>query len=294
MLGSKLPMIAAISVAVFASACLAQSMTHDERCQVIEGNGVRVDQCDGTKLLSCRDGRCQCPDPANQVYTYRNEIVQNRSKRSPGKKGSTFKKVAVGAVAGIATYQVAKSAGKAFNNGFSTTPPPPKYNKVFSCYSRVGGECALNYNNWEKIDGSTTTTTTSTTTEGPSSSSASNVTAAADNSTTTPEPSTTTAGPQAAAQVSQRDISKIPRCVQNAVCKFGTPAPSGNSTSASAGFRQSVDFDPRVGVCECAPGYEKNSRDLCAKKSGSGAGKTVTGASMAVIFATLIINKMFA
>lgn len=286
----KLPIIAVISLAV-ATSCLAQSLGHDERCQIFEGNGVRVDQCDGTKLLSCKDGRCQCPDPANQIYYYRSERIQERSRRSPGKKGSGFKKVAAGAVAGVATYHVAKTVAK----GISTTPPPPKYRKVYSCYSRVGGQCALNANNWQVIEGTSTSTST-TAAPGSSTSEVTTIAPVSDNSTTTPAPSnssSSTSAPEAAAQVAALDLSKIPQCVQYAVCKSGSPttSPANGTTSASVGFHQKVDFDPRLGVCECGPGFKKNSRDLCEKESG--AGRAMAGASLVVILATLVINKMF-
>jgi len=282
----KLPVLALLSLA-FIGFAYGQQLGHDERCQIIEGNGVRVDQCDGTKYLSCKDGRCQCSDPANQIYTYRNEIISSRGKRSPGKKGGGFKKIAIGAAAGAATYHVASQASKGFG---TTTPKPPKYKRVYSCYSRVGGQCALNYNNVESV-GTTTTSTTaapagsSSTTEVVTTVASTNetTTATSDNSTSTT--TTTTSAPVAAA-LTAMDISKIPSCVQYAMCKTGT-ATTGNSTS---GFLQKVDFDPRIGVCSCQDGYKSNSKDLCEKESGAG---RTAGASMAVILATLIVNKMF-
>lgn len=264
-----------LSMSAVLGMTFGQQLSHEERCQVLEGNGIRVDQCDSSKLLACRDGRCLCSDPVNQIYTYRSERIVDRSRRSPGKKGGGFKKVAAGAVAGVATYHVAKTVSK----GFSTTPPPPKYKKVYSCYSRIGGQCAIHYNNWESVSTTTAAPASSSTT--PETSINGTTEATHDNSTSTT--STTTVAPSASALV---DITKIPRCVENAVCKPSSPAPAGNSTSS---FLQKVDFDPRLGTCECDSGYKRTTRDICVKVSG--ADKTV-GASVAVILATLIVNKM--
>jgi len=104
------------------------------------------------------------------------------------------------------------------------------------------------------------------------------------NGTTT----TSTVPPIAAAQTQPLDISKIPRCIQNAMCKTGSP--SGNGTSS---FHQKVDYDPRLGVCKCEDGYERTSKDICVKivKRNGAPEKTVAGA---VILAALAFNKMFA
>jgi len=276
---------------------LAQQLSYDESCQVLEGSGVRVDQCDGTKFLVCKDGRCQCSDPVNQVYTYREELISSRSRRSPGKGGKGFKKVAIGAgagvVAGVATYQVAKNADK-FGKGF-TTERPSKYRKVFSCYSRVGGQCALNYNNWESVGSTSSSTTTSTTTEA-----VANTSTDASNSTTTLDASTvgnsteainttttTTAAPSSSA-APQTDISKITKCVPNSVCNSASPS-GGNGTSS---FLQKVNFDPRIGTCKCGDGYRRTTRDLCEKVK-SGATKTA-GISGAMILVSLILSKFLA
>ncbi|CAL8088098.1 unnamed protein product [Orchesella dallaii] len=287
--------IVAISLA-FLGVALAQQLTHDERCQVLEGNGIRVDQCSSEKFLACKDGRCQCADPVNQIYTYREELI-TRSKRSP-KGGKGFKKIAVGAVAGAATYHVASQASKGFK--VQTTESPKKYKRVYACYSRVGGQCAFSNVNWQSVDSSSssTTSTSTTTTEPattlPSSTGSENVTSSSNttseaistNGTTT---TTSAPAPVAAAQTQPLDVSKIPGCVQNAVCKHGSPT-QGNGTSSS--FLQKVDYDPRLGVCECESGYEKTTKDICVKVKKSGASeKTVAGA---VILAALVFNKIFA
>jgi len=284
MLRIEISILAIVSLALVGFA-YGQGLGHEERCQILEGSGVRVDQCDSTKYLSCKEGRCLCSDPVNQIYTSRNEIISSRGKRSPGKKGGGgFKKIAVGAVAGAATYHVASQAGKSFSNGFTTTPKPPKYRKVYSCYSRVGGQCALNYNNVESVGSTSTTTAVPAVSTSPEVTTNETTTAASDNATSSTT-STTTGAPVAAALTSA-DLSKIPKCVQYAMCKPASPS-TGNST---AGYLQKVDFDPRVGVCECESGYKNTNKDLCEKESG--AGKTA-GASMAVILATLIANRMF-
>ncbi|ODM99671.1 hypothetical protein Ocin01_06998 [Orchesella cincta] len=233
------------------------------------------------------------------LSTQLRELIETRSKRSPkGGKGSTFKKVAVGAVAGAATYHVASQASKGFKGSFQTTEAPKKYKRVYACFSRVGGQCALNYNNWQSVDSSSssssTTTTSTTTTEAattiPTSTVASENVTSSTNVTepTTTTSTTTTAAPTAAAQTQPLDISKIPKCIEHAVCKHGSPS-QGNGTST---FLQKVDFDPRLGVCECEAGYERTSKDICVKVKRSGAAeKTVAGA---VIIAALAFNKMFA
>jgi len=203
--------------------------TYDEACTIQTGNGVSVDSCDASKHLACTNGRCQCSDPRNQIYHYR--LVETNDSRSRSKRG-TKKKIAIG----VGAAAVGVYAGSKLAKGGSSKKK--EFKRVYSCYSRVGGQCVLGFNNVKIITTSSTTTTTSTTTTPAPSTNADNST-----SSTT---STTTSAPTPQAQVF--DISAIPNCVPFASCNMNS-----NST------------DPRVGLCQCDSGFTNTKSDICVK-----------------------------
>ncbi|CAL8088103.1 unnamed protein product [Orchesella dallaii] len=264
--------VLAISLA-FLGVALAQKLPYSAKCNVSEVNGVRVDPCNSAELLFCQkydeDTICRCADFDSQFHTYREELITTRPERSP-------------------------KAGKGSKGSSQTTESPKKYNKVYACYSRVGGMCAFNKDNWQSLDSSSssTTSTDTTTTEAettlPSSTGSENVISSSATVTEGTLTNETTSATDAAKNQTL-DLSKIPSCVQNAVC---VQVSSFRENLMSSSFPQNIDDDPRLGVCDCESGYEKTTKDICVKVLKNGAPeKTVAGA---VILAALVFNKIFA
>jgi len=243
---------------------------HGERCTVTQGNGIMVDSCDGSKLLTCVSGRCSCDGP-DQIYDFKLVKKENsRSKRSP-KRGKGIKNaaktVAIGAGAAAAGGYIGYQAGKHANGGDSDSSGgsygygrtrKEKYDKVYSCYSRIGGQCALDLNNVNivalppsdpipPVAAPTEVTNTTTGTENAN---------GTESSVTIPA---TTVAPAVL------DFSKMPKCVQNAVCK-----PKQRSLDNSTHIIK-TESDPRLGACECEEGYKRTNLDTCVKDKSSGA-----------------------
>jgi len=133
------------------------------------------DNCDASKHLKCNGGRCGCkhPDLIFKTYTVSKDSTLNRrSKRSPkkGKGVSKGKAVAGGigaaVVGGAVGYQLGKASQN--NNGggggggsytsSSSSNNRPKEEKVIisSCFSRVGGDCALDRNKVVTVENTST------------------------------------------------------------------------------------------------------------------------------------------
>jgi len=198
-----------------------------ERCTISEGGGVTVDSCDGSKFISCQNGRCTCNDAANQIFTYRIE-KEKRQKRGLGKK------VAIGAGGAFVGYEVAKATSGGGGIGHSSSDrESSSKKKVYACYGRIGAPCALDYNNVVvKIADNST------------------IMEHSQNETNHDASSSTTAAPVVI------DLQKLSKCVYHAICK-----PRGdNSTTIKSN-------DPRVGVCTCDIGYKRTSQDICESKA---------------------------
>jgi len=135
------------------------------------------DSCDTQKFLACVNTRCACKDPANQIYSkkdYKVNVV-SRSKRGSKKGGkgvSLGKAAVVGAVAGVGAYQLNKgidhlaSSGATYQVSSSSNQKTKKIQK-YSCFTRIGGNCAINPDQVRQkqtttIVNGTSTTTTST------------------------------------------------------------------------------------------------------------------------------------
>jgi len=236
---------------------------YQEKCTIQEGAGIRVDTCDSTKFLSCQTGRCLCNDIGNQIYDYVKEPIKGRSKRGAKKKGGSGGKIAAGAAVGFVAGAAVGHAASGVGNGGGGSiggfkRKEEKYNKVFSCYGRVGSPCVLDYTNVNVVTLSTTTTTTTTSSPGPA-----DTTIPSDNSTSSPNTTTTVSTPTTTAQAGPVDITKIPKCVRNAVCTRPT-----SPTSYTSGHVVKIDTDPRIGVCACASGYKSSPTDGCEKSGG--------------------------
>jgi hypothetical protein len=145
---------------------------------------------------------------------------------------------------------------------------------VYSCYGRVSSPCVLDYNNVVNVVPLSTTTTTTATP--PTETTTVNGTELINGTSTT---TTTQAPPQVV-----YDITKIAKCVRNAICT----RPS--NPSALSGGVVKTDADPRIGICTCADGYKSTNTDQCEK---SGSSQIFSGLSLAIlIMYTLSFGKI--
>jgi len=124
-----------------------------------------------------------------------------------------------------------------------------------------------------------TSTTSSTTVEAttiyPSTESATNSDSIANNttSTSTVVSSTTSTSSTITSPGTDglKDISKIPKCVRDAVCKRpqATKAASGVTNNGTRRYLVTIDEDPRLGICECSPGFVVSRTNTCVAVSNA-------------------------
>jgi len=220
--------------------CTPTANTTQEISPGVVSTTTTKDSCDTDKFFVCRDFRCMCADPRNQIYTAREIKINDRRKRSPGKgnkggksksKGvSTGTAVAGGVVAGVVGYEVGKAVAGSNNGGgggggsrgdSGSTSGHHKSKKVtvYGCYSRIQGDCVIDKDRVTYIENATT------------------VVDASGNKTTT-------------IMKHKVDYANMhPLCIPHAECKAKKTPPAGQ--------------DANVGECVCKDGYKKTTTDIC-------------------------------
>lgn len=221
----------------------------DERCQQgTNGEDTQVDQCDSSKLLTCMDGLCQCADPKNQIYRPWSEHVSGRHRRSTKSKGKNKK-------GDSSENNNDRSGGN--NNGHGGRGNGGLVKKVIGIVS--GG--SFGFSALQPV-GKTVVKTFK-----------DNVSPENDQDQSTYSCFSRIGShcllhglrkPSASNAFAQVDITKIPRCIEHAVCKPLRLSSAGSSNRTS-GLSQKTNGDPRFGTCKCKPGYKATGRDLCVE-----------------------------
>jgi len=66
------------------------------------------------------------------------------------------------------------------------------------------------------------------------------------------------------------DLTKIPNCVRNAVCRKTKPREVGTNTNGTTTYHVvSINEDPRLGICECLPGFVNSETGSCDRSAAA-------------------------
>lgn len=249
--------------------CQGKPAEWDERCQIIEGDGIQLDECDSKKYLHCIDSRCQCSSVTNVVYTHGFEAPSSsRQKRDilgdvvaaptslTSSLGGNKEKDSADAKK---TKKPAKGAGSppspspssSSDNTESSANNSATLKKVYSCYSRAGSPCDLGLNNWSPLRK-----------DGKKGKKKGKKESKEESSSSESEEENEKQRRKRRATSKKDDIGRIPPCVRHALCKRKAREAPPDEDSQKRNVKK-VNSDPRVGVCECGPGYVKDPRDMC-------------------------------
>jgi hypothetical protein len=259
----------AVAVDKYQETCTPASNVTKETAPGVSTTTITHDSCDTAKFLACKEGRCLCADPRNQLYTSREVEVSSRSRRSPGKggKGGKSKSKGVGTgtavvgglAAGVVGYEIGKAvshndgghsrgdsgstSGGSYSNSRKT-----KTKVEYGCFSRVSGDCVIDKTRVVQVENATT------------------VVGADGNKTVTITKHTV-------------DYSGYTACISHAECKPKKV--------------QVVGADSNIGECVCKDGYQKTTTDICVKTNSAQQLMASTGI-LSVIFLHFVVSKISA
>lgn len=265
----------ALTLLVSVASLVSAGQSYNEKCEVgtINNTDIKVDTCDTDKFLTCRDSRCDCADRANQIWTSQLVKINTRSKRgskSKGGRGKTILAAAAGAAGGAYLGSKISSATSGFSRPVQSKD---KHKVVYSCLTRVGGQCLLPDANKGAISITYNIQNAPT-----AAAQTANTSDASNANATTPAPSPATPNLHQLVNITQLNF---PPCVPNAICK--KPEPKIRDGKVINNIHV---LDKTVGLCECLPGYKADDRDICIK-SGA-AGQSSIGILMIAMISTFV------